>query len=136
MRVFFSPTCGACQQLLEKLAVSGMVGNVAFCPVAKNDEDVALLGAMVADGVTEASDLLKTPSGEWTEATLSLKFCLARNKMALARMGETGLPRVVGNDLFLSSRSGSWSPLSADPFGHSSQGGCGFGVDDDVCPSY
>lgn len=102
VRVFFSPSCPACGEALRGLLANGE-RNLAFFPVAENEEDVLRIrtlehelatGAPFARTFAASRDPLAAPdAGAWER--FSLRVRLMRNKIALARMGAPRIPVIL-----------------------------------------
>ena len=103
VKVFFSPTCQACIDLLGKINLSGEdCSSIGFCPVAKNGTDAEIISSLSGAGIQSLEELLmRLQTAEKNRPDVFLQLALARNKMALARLGAASLPQVVGSDLFL-----------------------------------
>jgi len=95
--VYFSPTCPACEKTVQEiLDLPELTGQVAFYPVAKNEEDLRRLARMMEkDGEAELGELFTEGDGPPVESGLALRWRLARNKMALARLGADKVPLVL-----------------------------------------
>jgi hypothetical protein len=101
--VYFSPTCPACERtVLDILRQSSLRGQVAFFPVAKNEEDLRRLAQLPEVWDEEGLEALFTPLSAGTQAGWALRWRLARNKMALARMGADRVPLVLAPQLLQS----------------------------------
>lgn len=101
VRVFFSPSCPACNDALDGLLASGE-RNLAFFPVAENDEDQLRLQVLQTEldkGQSFANAYAKirrgTPAPEGVTVPLTLRLNLLRNKVALSRMGFSRIPVLV-----------------------------------------
>lgn len=98
IHVFFSPSCPVCATEVNKLLQSPDVAGMAFYPIAKNDRDLRLLATLLQNGITQPADLgrLFLPDmKETANPPLSLRWRLARNKMALAKHGALTIPFIL-----------------------------------------
>lgn len=95
--VYFSPTCPACEKTVrEILALPDLAGQVAFFPIAKNTEDLGRLARILEPaGEADLKALFSLADGAPAEPGLALRWKLARNKMALARLGADSVPLVL-----------------------------------------
>jgi hypothetical protein len=95
--VYFSPTCPACEKTVQEiLALPDLAGQVAFFPIAKNAEDLQRLARMMEqEGEADLMVLFSSADGPPAESGLALRWKLARNKMALARLGADTVPLVL-----------------------------------------
>ena len=102
VRVFFSPSCAACRTTLQEVLRNGE-RNLAFYPIAENDDDVLRLHSLQAlldsgepfsKAFAASRDPLTAPDMTLTEE-ISLRLQLMRNKLALARMGAPKIPVIV-----------------------------------------
>ncbi|THB64944.1 MAG: hypothetical protein D6E12_13780 [Desulfovibrio sp.] len=99
VQVIFSPTCSHCQAVVKSLLLDSPE-NVAFFPVAKNDEERemirGLLGELQDETPLVAFERMFTGTAEpmelgWWEDT-GLSFRLFRNRVALLRIGSNTVP--------------------------------------------
>jgi len=129
VRVFFSPTCPACKSEVNKLLHSPEVSHMAFYPIAKNEQDLRLLTALLQVGVTQPGDLGQLFNDEQKEASdppLLLRWRLAKNKMALARYGAQTIPLILSSTVIEGSRPPWTNPFSYHlPTASSGATGCG-----------
>ncbi len=101
VKVYFSPTCPACEEAARKILNDPQAAaGTAFYPVAKNAADKARLARLLrqADGTVNAAGILglfEQESDQPANLTAREKFLLFRNKMALARAGATKVPLIV-----------------------------------------
>lgn len=105
--VYFSPTCAACEKTIREIfQLPAVAEQVAFYPIAKNEEDLQRL-ARLPESAVEADllSLFSAENGSPVEAGLALRLKLARNKMALARLGADRVPLVVTPSLVQSAPS-------------------------------
>jgi hypothetical protein len=95
--VYFSPTCPTCEKTVQEiLSLPNLEGQVAFFPIAKNAEDLGRLARMMEhEGEADLMPLFSPSDGPPVESTLALRWKLARNKMALARLGADKVPLVL-----------------------------------------
>lgn len=95
--VYFSPTCQACEKVVQEiLALPELAGQVAFYPIAKNEEDLQRLTRMMEqEGEVDIVSLFSSSAAPPGESGLALRWKLARNKMALARFGVDRVPLVL-----------------------------------------
>jgi hypothetical protein len=94
--VYFSPTCPACERtVLDILRQPSLSGQVAFFPVAKNAEDLQRLALLPEVGSEEGLEAVFDSVPDGARASWSLRWRLARNKMALARLGADSVPLVL-----------------------------------------
>ncbi len=95
--VYFSPACPACEETVQEiLNLPDLAGQVAFFPVAKNEEDLRRLARMMEKGgQAELGELFSPADGDHGEMGAALRWRLARNKMALARLGADRVPLVL-----------------------------------------
>lgn len=112
VRLFFSPSCSACREAVNSL--SGRV-NVAFYPLAENDQDVPAVAAMIAavekgDSMAEALASVKnipeiSTLGAYAPEYWLLRFRLLRNKAHVLASGSEAIPYIEFHGLpgFLSS---------------------------------
>jgi len=127
VRVFFSPTCPACTIEVNKLLQSPEVGRIAFYPIAKNDRDLRLLAALMQEGVEQPANLGRLFGSDLKEATalpLSLRWRLAKNKMALARHGAQTIPLILSTTVITEARP-PWENLLSVPAPTPSSGSSG-----------
>lgn len=106
VKVYFSPTCPACEEAARKILSDPEAANeTAFYPVVKNATDEARLARLLRqpgetrDGEAILGLFAKEPD---QPATLGAreKFLLFCNKMALARADATTVPMIVSSYLF------------------------------------
>lgn len=127
IRVFFSPSCNSCEQLVQQLVDTvGDLNEVGFYPVAKNAEDVAriarilplakdpeqraqALKSLFVSAIDRESEVNKTDSFGLRE-----RFGLWCNKVALARTGRTTVPEIVSPKLLVAYRDkqSDWNAMS------------------------
>jgi len=95
--VYFSPTCAACEKTIrEILQLPAVAEQTAFFPIAKNEEDLKRLAWLLEQSVEIDLTLLFSIEDEPpVQPGLALRWKLARNKMALARLGVDRVPLVV-----------------------------------------
>ena len=95
--VYFSPTCPACEKAVQEiLTLPDLAGQVAFFPIAKNAEDLGRLAKMLEPAAeADILALFSPDGGAPAEPGLALRWKLARNKMALARLGADTVPLVL-----------------------------------------
>lgn len=139
IRVFFSPTCPACQSEVTKLLQSSDVSRIAFYPIAKSEVDLRLLAARLQEGITQPADLEKLFLSDPIQAPnppLRLRWRLAKNKMALAGYGAQTIPFILSPKLIEGARP-PWENLFSAPESAPSSGdatGCGaFGQEELPC---
>lgn len=152
VRIFFSPTCPACSDMLVAASKAGILkGGTALFPVAKNDEDMRRI-ARLQDDLKAGKELTEAlwscfneeapeeggaPGGLWRVWLASW-----RNKAFLARSGVMSVPYVFSNALLAAPAPSAPSGLSATPEAPESGGvilpgvlpgakGCGFAPDED-----
>ena len=99
LRMFFSPTCKYCIEGVN--ALSGNI-NVAFYPLAENENDVAQIARMMAlvdDGASMAEALVQSREesftgiiSAWSPEMILLRFRLLRNKAHVFAQGSQGVP--------------------------------------------
>jgi hypothetical protein len=109
VRIFFSPTCPACAAAAEKILDDpALAERTRFIPVAKNDEDARRLARLMANGSPALQDLRGLFHGDGEAGPLpdrQLRLSLARNKMALARLGIDSIPLILSDEVVQSSSS-------------------------------
>lgn len=95
--VYFSPTCAACEKTIrEILQLPSVAEQAAFFPIAKNEEDLQRLAWLLESaGEIDLALLFSIEDGPPVQPGLALRWKLARNKMALARLGVDRVPLVV-----------------------------------------
>ena len=95
--VYFSPTCPACEKTVQEiLALPDLAGQVAFYPIAKNEEDLRRLArVMETEGEVDLGILFSPADENPGELAPAQRWRLARNKMALARLGADTVPLVL-----------------------------------------
>lgn len=105
--VYFSPTCAACEKTIEEiLQLPAVAAQAAFYPIAKNEEDLQRLAWLLEqEGEIDLLSLFSAEDGPPVEPGLALRWKLARNKMALARLGADRVPLVVTPSLVQSAPS-------------------------------
>lgn len=129
IRVFFSPTCPACKTEVTKLLQSPEVNRIAFYPIAKNEPDLRLLTTLLQEGIEQPADLKRLFLADFSpEASpaLSLRWRLAKNKMALAGYGAQTIPFILSSSVISGPRlpwENLFSPADLTPPEES--GGCG-----------
>jgi hypothetical protein len=103
IQVFFSPTCPACQQVVENfLGRSDLAPHVAFYPLAKDDDDrqrIKLLVQNLKQGMQPAEAFaahwqLHTQVDTW-DYDWHIVLNLWRNQLHLAGKGVTQVPLVL-----------------------------------------
>jgi len=102
VRVFFSPTCPACANEVTKLLHHPDVARMAFYPIAKNDQDLRLLAALLQEGIEQPANLGRLFGSDMKKATslpLRLRWRLAKNKMALAGHGAQTIPFILSSSV-------------------------------------
>lgn len=107
VKVYFSPTCPACEEVVRKILNDPQAAiETAFYPVAKNAIDEARLAMLLrqSEGAPDVTSILGLFDGREPAppAILGLreKFLLFRNKMALSRADATSVPMIVSPYLF------------------------------------
>lgn len=108
IQVFFSPTCPACREAVEALlARHDLDGQVAYCPIAKNDEDFGRLQSLRAaldagQSLDWALGAVLAPGGlpraqlSWGQR-LALRFMSQRNMLAVLRTGARTVPLLLAS---------------------------------------
>jgi hypothetical protein len=137
VRVFFSPTCPACTSEVTKLLHHPDVARMAFYPVAKNDQDLRLLAALLQEGIEQPANLGRLFGSDMKEATSlppGLRWRLAKNKMALAQHGAQSIPFILSSTVISASHP-PWENLlsPSDSTQPSEASGCGI-VDQQELP--
>jgi hypothetical protein len=132
IQVFFSPTCPACRQVVENfLERPDLTSNVAFYPLAKDDDDrqrIKLLVQNLNQGMQPAEAFAahwqhSPPMDKW-HYDWHIALNLWRNQLHLAKKGVTQVPLIVSR-IPLDQRSG----INAVP-----QEGCSiFSGDSEIC---
>lgn len=99
VRLFFSPSCSSCREAVA--ALSGRV-NVAFYPLAENDQDIPAIGVMIAavekgDSMAEALAATKnlpevSSLGLYAPEYWLLRLRLLRNKAHVLASGSESIP--------------------------------------------
>ena len=98
VRLYFSPSCSACREAVNNL--SGRV-NVAYYPVAENDQDYPAIATMLAavrkgDSMAEALNQAKAGENavwnEYTPESLLLRFRVLLNKAHVQASGSEVVP--------------------------------------------
>jgi hypothetical protein len=144
VKVYFSPTCPACEEAIRKILNDPEVAiETAFYPVAKNDTDEARLARLLrqAGEMRDAEAILGLFEKEPDQpATLGVreKFLLFCNKMALARSGATRVPLIVSPSIveIYSLDDGLSLPIESlwgSPVGTTPDAGCSAITDDEDC---
>lgn len=115
--VYFSPTCPACRtSVLAVLDTPMMRGQAAYFPVAKSDEDLQRLAAMVqVGGEAGLRQLFAQENPELQKVSWSLRWRLARNSMLMARMGVDTVPLILTPQIVAPAPS---PPVLPAPSGH------------------
>lgn len=147
IRVFFSPSCNSCEQVIRQLVDTvGDLGQVGFYPVAKNSEDVARIARILPEMEDPAKrgQALKSlfvsavDQGSEPETPMGLRerFGLWSNKVALARTGRTTVPEIVAPKVLVAYRrnqtdGNEFSMPSVFPDGFFAGSGS-----DNSCPAY
>ena len=115
VRLYFSPSCSACREAITTL--SGRV-NVAYYPVAENDQDVHSIAAMLTavqrgDSMAQALNTLKGQEENAKKMSFSLdnlllRYRLLRNKAHVLASGCEAVPYMEFHGLpsFLSNQKG------------------------------
>ncbi len=109
IKIFFSPTCPSCKAMVEKLLARDDVrSEIAFYPVAKNDNDltgIALFCQSIDKGNTIDDALSLTWSTDPTQLDprsfidrLKIHIISMRNKLALLHAGYQSVPLVLTNN--------------------------------------
>ncbi|MDT8444493.1 MAG: hypothetical protein RQ722_09380 [Desulfuromonadales bacterium] len=95
--VYFSPTCPTCEKtVVDILDQAGLSGQVAFYPIAKNQEDLRRLVRLTGQvGEAELRRVFAPADEIDAKPGLTQRWRLARNKMALARLGADTVPLVL-----------------------------------------
>lgn len=127
IRVFFSPSCNSCEQVIRQLVDTvGELDQVGFYPMAKNSEDVARIARILPKMKDPAlrgqalKSLFVSDIGRESEANktdslgLRERFGLWCNKVALARTGRTTVPEIVAPKLLVAYRDNQsdWNAMS------------------------
>jgi hypothetical protein len=144
VKVYFSPTCPACEKAARKILNDPQAtAETAFYPVAKNATDEARLARLLRQpgGTVNVAGLLELFEQESNDpANLSVreKFLLFRNKMALAKAGATKVPLIVSPSIIeIKSLDDGFSlPLEnlwGSPVGTSPDAGCSAFTDEVDC---
>ncbi len=122
VRIFFSPTCPACSDMVVAASKAGILEDAALFPVAKNDEDVRRIIRLEADLVAgkELGEALWTCFNEeapeeavMSEASWRIQLLSWRNKAFLARSGATTVPYVFSDALIAATAPPTQAGLSA-----------------------
>ena len=144
VKVYFSPTCPACEEAARKILSDPEAANeTAFYPVVKNATDEARLARLLRqpgqtrDGEAILGLFAKEPD---QPATLGAreKFLLFCNKMALSRSDATRVPLIVSPGIMEidSLDDGLSLPVEnlwGSPVGTTTDAGCSAFTDDDDC---
>ena len=95
--VYFSPTCPTCEKtVVDILDQPALTGQVAFYPIAKNREDLRRLVRLSGQAGEAELRRVFAPADEIdAKPDLTQRWRLARNKMALARLGADTVPLVL-----------------------------------------
>lgn len=95
--VYFSPTCPTCEKtVVDILDQPALSGQVAFYPIAKNQEDLRRLVRLSEQAGEAELRRVFAPADEVdAKPGLTQRWRLARNKMALARIGADTVPLVL-----------------------------------------
>jgi hypothetical protein len=125
IRVFFSPSCNSCEQVVSQLVDTvGDLNQVGFYPVAKNSEDVVRIARIlpeVEDPVLRGQalkSLFVSAVGQGSEPETAMglreRFGLWSNKVALARTGRTTVPEIVAPKVLVAYRNNQsdWNAMS------------------------
>ncbi len=115
VNVYFSPTCPSC---LDAVAALNNSASAAFFPIAKNDQDLALIALMQdnlekghspLEAITLARQNINTAATQGIFSNIILKFRTLINSSYLARNGIEVVPVIEYKGLpgFLAPRSGS-----------------------------
>lgn len=146
VKIYFSPTCPACEEAVRKMLDNAqMAGQTGLYPIAKNREDEARLAEMLESATPEVN--AKAVLGLFAPApqqgpTLSIRnrLRLLSNKMALARYGVTKVPLILSPNIIEADDSGSsdrqpWSieKLWENPAGNTPATGCSMIGNDEDC---
>lgn len=94
-RIYFSPTCQACQSVTLDLLDGPDVDKVAFIPVAKSPEDARRIAVVVALGPKGPEAVRRLFQEDLPGAGKGMWWELLRNKMAMASQGITRVPTIV-----------------------------------------
>lgn len=144
VKVYFSPTCPACEEAARKILNDPQASTeTAFYPIAKNTTDEARLARLLRQPI-EMRDgeaiLGLFEKGPEKPATLSVreKFHLLCNKMVLARIGATRVPLIVSPHIIeIDSLDEGFSlpieNLWGSPVGATPEAGCSAFTDDEDC---
>jgi hypothetical protein len=95
VKIFFSPTCPACQRVVsEALGNPSLKDNLALIPIAKDREDLNRF-AHHFTFETEVEELFRPLETNPPPMGMRQRWQLARNQMVLASMGATSVPVVI-----------------------------------------
>jgi hypothetical protein len=144
VKVYFSPTCPACEKAARKILNEPQTATeTAFYPIAKNATDEARLArllrlpAEMRDGEAILGLFEKEPD---QPATLSVreKFLLFCNKMALAKAGAARVPMIVSSSIIEIDRQDDGFSLPIEnlwgsPVENLPDAGCSAIADDEDC---
>jgi len=125
LKVFFSPSCPSCVEVINELARSRQLDQAAFYPVAKAGEDQRYLCKLNCDLEAGEDFLTAFMSCKETAADdragwlqqVRFKSSLMINKVALARMGVNQVPLVMGGKVIVAQADSSttFKALFEDP---------------------
>ncbi|MCW7755360.1 hypothetical protein OOT00_15355 [Desulfobotulus sp. H1] len=107
VKVFFSPSCPACKELVDGWIQSDKGGNVAFYPIAKNGWDIdriAWLQKNLDDGMDRENAFVLFWDEPFPEKTrwlppFFLMMKLWKNNLVMARIGESRVPFVLSRGI-------------------------------------
>lgn len=110
VRIFFSPSCEACLDMLDGVLANDSLEQVALFPVAKSEADrqmICKLNCHLTKGeslreafavCSTAASMNETEHPAWRDQ-LTLSWALFKNKMTLLRMGIDSVPVLLTDKL-------------------------------------
>ena len=144
VKVYFSPTCPACEEAARKILNDPQAATeTAFYPIAKNSTDEARLARLLRNpgpmiNVADMLGLFEQEPDHPAKLSVREKFLLFCNKMALARSDATRVPLIVSPSIIETDSLDDGLSLPIEnlwesPVGTTPDAGCSAFTDDEDC---
>jgi len=106
IKVFFSPSCTHCKEIISKMVENETGENIKLYPVARNSDDfkgISRLSCSLKKGCSLEQALKQCWGGECKEhkdkVSIDIFVNSLRNKFYLAKLGIKKVPLIMGNDI-------------------------------------
>lgn len=132
VKVFFSPSCDSCKDVIDSIVEKNMQSDVALYPINKNYEDIEKIDTLICSlrcGETLTTALGKCFGDIKPNKDISIveflknRLILLSNKMYLSKIGSTTVP-VIWNNKIDSKQHNKSEPNVINVFGSKEINGC------------